>query len=73
MQLAAILAALSLIETLADSIPKMIAAAKQSGEMTADQEREFRDRYNAVRASDAFKTDDQLAAERMAAEGGGGV
>jgi hypothetical protein len=68
-----ILATLSLIEHGAELIPKLRAAAKQSGELTPEQEAELDDRMAAAFASDRWKTDDQLAADRMAGEGGAGA
>jgi hypothetical protein len=62
MYLPIILAVLSLIERGAAALPKLRAAARRTGELTPEQDAELDARMETAFKSDAFKTDDELAA-----------
>jgi hypothetical protein len=59
--LSLILTLLSVVERAAESLPKIMAAAKRAKELTPDQEAELDARMAAAFASPAWKTDEQLA------------
>lgn len=66
-----ILGLLTVVERAAETLPKLMAAAKRDKEMTPEEEAELDLRMTRAFGSAAWKTDDELAAERMAGEGGG--